>query len=334
MGPNFFTQQKITASGGWETLTLQGDCNPDLTEGVKHLSGVVGNLVGYWGLNGNALDSHTGHLDGTVESGPLSYSSGKLDRSVDFNGSSQCVNLGTSALLNPTRITVCAWVKYDSAAGYPVIVSRRSEVLHPAPTNQSYWIMIAAGYWECGVATTVWDYFGGTHGLPVPATGWHFVALRFDGTYIKFCLDGVMYQKAHAAPGNIVSSPTIPTLIGAQVTSPEPTGRYRWWDGRISDVSVFNRSLTDAELVAIYRGGRGLRYELIQQYTDPTNVYVVMNAGAGYNEYNQNRPYIERWWPGRVLGRRSIGWSGMVDSPTIRVVTDVDSLAVVESAIP
>jgi hypothetical protein len=187
------------------------------------------------------------------------------------------------------------------------------------------------------VSTT--DLVGGFFQVLYVAPGtlqnrWCHYALTFDGSVLRVYLNGILVNQTTGCSGTIKERAAIPAIIGARVGDSGNPSRADWFKGKLSDDCIFDRALTPTEIAAIYRQGRGLRYELIQQYTDPTNVYVVMNAGAGYNEYLLGRAYTERWWPGRVLCRRSIGWSGMMDEPTIRVVTDVDSLAVVESAIP
>ena len=326
-GPGIFSKARQTALAGvWETLTVQGNCNPDLTEGIKHVPDLVTNLVGYWAINNNVLDSHTNALNGTVEGAALTYVAGRLDRAADLNGSSQCVNLGTSALLNPTNITVCAWVRSDTGTGYQMVIGKRCE---DALSNQAWWLMISNGSWIGGVATAgAEDSMTG----PTANTGWHHVAMTYDGTTISFWFDGIRYSKTHSSPGNIRANATVPALIGAQVTTPIPSGRYRWFDGKIDDVCMFDRTLTPIEMVSIYRLGRGLRYELVRQYLDTSQVQVVMSAGA-------NNMYLPSWstdnnlYPGRAHGIASQGPNGMQDWPTIQIYTDIDRLAVVESDI-
>ena len=326
-GPGIFSRARQTALAGvWETLTVQGDCNPDLTEGVKHIPALVTNLVGYWAINGNVLDSHTNVLNGTVEGAALTYFAGRLDRAADLNGSSQCVNLGTNVLLNPTNITVCAWVKSDTGTGYQMVIGKRCE---DALSNQAWWLMISNGSWIGGVATA-----GAEDSMTCPTanTGWHHVAMTYDGTTISFWFDGIRYSKTHSSPGNIRANATVPALIGAQVTTPIPSGRYRWFDGKIDDVCMFDRTLTPIEMASIYHLGRGLRYELVRQYFDASQVQVVMSAGA-------NNMYLPSWstdnngYPGRAYGKVSPDSNGMQDWPTIQIYTDIDRLAVVESDI-
>ena len=341
-GPGVFNQTRMSvAPGNWETLTVQGDCNPDLTEGIKHVPALVASLVGYWGLNGNALDSHTNALNGTAEGTPT-YTAGKLDRAIRLNGTSQAIDLTNNMALAPTTgLTVACWVKIEGAAArqWQNVVSRMTYDTGNQHRGYGYWFSFDRTTKVCtfavgnGTTTSGSEYTRNIEGI------WVHVVGVYNGASIKQYQNGVQVGTTGSLTGPVNQEPSLRTLIGARQgdnSGPpySPTTRTDFMNGLVDDVCIFNRAITPIEVAAIYRQGRGLRYELIQQYTDPTNVYVVMNAGAGYNEYNQNRPYTERWWPGRVLGRRSIGWSGMVDSPTIRVVTDVDSLAVVESAIP
>jgi hypothetical protein len=124
----------------------------------------------------------------------------------------------------------------------------------------------------------------------------------------------------------------VPALIGAQATTPIPSGRYRWFDGKIGAVCLFDRALTPTEMVSVYRMGRGLRYELVRQYLDPSQVQVVMSAGAN-NMYLPSWSAADNAYPGQAHGIQAQGPNGMQDWPTLQIYTDVDRLTVVESDI-
>lgn len=328
IGPGIRDISRVSATGDWETITVQGDCNPDVTEGVKHLSSVVGNLVGYWGLNGNALDSHTNDLDGTIEGGPLTYYQGRLDKAASFNGSSQNINIGTDSRLCPANITVCGWVKKNSGTGvYEGIIAKRYEY---TGVDEGWWINFSSTYWEAGVMTSARDQITLSSFVD---TNWHFVALAYDGTTIRFCFDGIVYSKTHSNPGSIIPGTNVPMMIGCYVTDPKPT-KWRYFNGRVSDVSLFDRALTNTEILSIYCSGRGLRYELIQQYSDPAIVNLIL--ASGMNNYDPTqRGYTEVWVPGRVLPYQNQNPTrGNWEDTTFKNYVDVDALTISESEIP
>lgn len=211
-------------------------------------------LQAYYKLDDNMLDSHINHLDGTGE-GVIAYDAGKINNCM--KGTGQAINLGTSALLNPANISVTCWVKLDNTlALFRGIVEKRYE---GAAEDGAWWIQFSRTYWEVGIATApaVRDQITNSSSID---TNWHFLGLAYDGTTIKMCLDGAMSYKVHASPGDINSNPTVPALIACYVTDPKPTGRWRYVDGRIDEVGIWNRSLSDVEFIDLYAGGRGLSY--------------------------------------------------------------------------
>ena len=85
----------------------------------------------------------------------------------------------------------------------------------------------------------------------VPVGTWTHVAATFDATTIKVYINGVEVGiKAFAFP--LVDSafdPAFPMLIGTDTTN------NRWFDGLIDEVSLYNRALTGAEILAIFNAG-------------------------------------------------------------------------------
>ena len=339
MGPNFFTQQKITASGGWETLTLQGDCNPDLTEGVKHLSGVVGNLIGYWGLNGNVLDSHTNDLDGTPEGSPM-YTAGKLGQAISLNGTSQCVNLGKSSTLCPGNLTISCWANIDPSGGgdYHSLFSKWYWQASNVWLTMSYDFTVYRPTNMIVARLATSDLVGGyfitfADNCPTLTSRWCHYAMTFDSSYLRIYLNGVLVQTLSGCSGTIKERSNIPTLIGARTGNSGDPSRYDWTKGREDDVCLFNRALTPTEIAAIYRLGRGLPYELIRQYPDSSIVEVLLSAGTQNYDWT-GRGYTEIWWPGRVLPYLSYDSYGASSGRHYTNYIDVDSLSVAESNIP
>lgn len=212
------------------------------------------NLVAYYKLDGNANDAHTNALNGTAEGTPT-YPSGLLRSCVDLNGTSQCISLGTSALLNPASITCAAWVKLDTTTGSRVIACHRSE---DTPLNEGWWLMIANGKWHCGCYTTGGDWLEeGT-----VDTNWHHVAIVYDSAtaLLQLWVDRVVYFKTHAYGGAIATGASVPMLLGAQTQAPLPTGRLRFLDGKVDEVAVHSRALSYAELLDLNHSGYPLRY--------------------------------------------------------------------------
>jgi len=88
-------------------------------------------------------------------------------------------------------------------------------------------------------------------GAAVETGEWYHTALTHDGSTLRLYLDGV--EVASALLGGVVDAdPSLMVAVGAQ-----PAGAGgRYFDGRIDDVRVLERSLTPFEIVELSDGRR------------------------------------------------------------------------------
>ena len=85
-------------------------------------------------------------------------------------------------------------------------------------------------------------------------TNWHHYVLRYNTTELSLWIDGVKQADTEAGAGNLDDD------VGANdyiTLSREADGDLRYWDGIIDEVKVWDRGLTDAEIVEDYNAGNG-----------------------------------------------------------------------------
>lgn len=221
--------------------------------------GVPSGLVGYWKLdevdtNGVALDSSAIGNHGTYGA-PAPLVSSATPPAVqfanpyclEFSGVDQQVtipNIPTYVWTNTSSFTLTAWAYVPALGGqYHAVLAH--EVASNPPGVFDY----------CGIWLTPsneWSFEPTSQpgpGVTSPATvGWHHVAAVQDGvTNIRrLYVDGVL--SANTEPAAFCNNAAA-FHIGAS-----DDGTRDFWDGRIDEVRIYNRALTQAEVANLSAG--------------------------------------------------------------------------------
>jgi len=215
-------------------------------------------LVGYWKLDetaeggcpGGVLDAcdssgygNHGEWNGTniddSTSAPRPFRFVN-ERSIQLNGTSDYISIGTSNLLDFQKyVTLAVWVKTSAVGTVRAAVTRMQDNL---PFK---------GY-EIGKYSNDQAYFhaGGSYAANVLTSGsaindgaWHHIAGVYDGTTSYIYVDGVLANSATRT--NNLSRGTDNFDIGINYA------RAIYFNGSIDDVRVYNRALSAAEILAI-----------------------------------------------------------------------------------
>ncbi len=211
-------------------------------------------LVGWWPFNGNANDESGNGNNGTVNGATLTTDRfGNVSSAYDFHQTGHI----TLPSLNVTSITINAWVKrLPGPVGAPAIVSKHYT---SSTTNSSYIL-----YHQEADACVPKIYYTNTVGSPFAeaATGkndcddsWHMITGVVSATQIKIYYDGILVSTN--SNGGSIKSSTFNTLIGrsyANNGSLNPTT----FGGKIDDVGIWNRALSDCEVEGLFFAGNPL----------------------------------------------------------------------------
>jgi hypothetical protein len=203
-------------------------------------------LVGWWPANGNADDSVSGN-NGTLKNG-VTYAPGEVGLAFSFNGQNQYVQIADSPALEPQSVTLECWFDASDATSGGNLISKP---LGPG-TYDSYQIWLASGNLHgtiCNANTAgpllTYDF------TPLPGV-WHHVAYSFDSSAQSqtLYLDGSVVASGTA---NLqIGYDSHPVLIGVDFDHGSIVIPF---DGRIDEVSIYNRALTGTEIAAIYNAG-------------------------------------------------------------------------------
>lgn len=183
----------------------------------------------------------------------------RCDVAVDFAGTNNSIAFSAPAARNLTNKTVTAWVNIDSF----VSVNWDSVVVLYGSSNE-YWGMFIVDSSGSGGSLLYFQDFSGTDGIWETAdgtltTGKHFIAITYNNSATAndpvLYIDGspVAVSVEQSPTGSYVSGATTSLFVGAERAA------VNAMDGRISDVRIYNRILTAAEIAELYSGRGGAK---------------------------------------------------------------------------
>jgi hypothetical protein len=199
----------------------------------------VGPLVGYWkfdeAVRGDSCLDSSGNDNGGTPHG-TTVVDGKIEKARSFNGSGDFVGIPTISI--PDAITVAAWVYSDNFRQNGFVVTKN-------PVNTQW-----ALFFE-GDGSLKWRGAGKEDNVACPApsnSNWHHIVGRQKGTTGSLFVDGVLCASGPlAAIGNAPSSINIGRY---------DTINFHYFTGRIDEVRIYDRALSDAEVSELFSGAK------------------------------------------------------------------------------
>ena len=198
-------------------------------------------LVGYWPFNGNANDESGNGNNGTVNGATLTTDkNGISNRAYSFNNSFINVANNQSLQFN-NQITVSLWVKTNTFPS-PVSYFLSKGKDHDAINNS----------WICYLSTSGTGSFGiGDCELLFSSfqnNSWSNIVMTQDGITRKIFFNGIL--KNTISCSNSIFSNTYDLQFGKMNNLSWPY----YLDGKLDDIAIYNRALTNEEITALYTG--------------------------------------------------------------------------------
>lgn len=267
---------------------------PVLLTTLGTMSGVVAQacvtppsgMVGWWPGDLNANDIADANNNGALNGDIDFIGTGMVDEAFTINapgpGYVQIPN--SSPLLEPSNVTVDAWVRADGTPGrFRYILAKGAKGCLAA----SYGLYTG---FDSGLQFYVFD--GTTTFVVSPAAtaaevwdgSWHHVAGTYDGANVRLYLDGI--EVGGGTPTSIAIGYGLSTdndlvignyLDNGACLSPTPFS----FIGEIDEVELFNVALSAADIGAIYNAGSAGKCKAIQ-------VAIDIKPGSDPNCFNIN----------------------------------------------
>lgn len=242
-------------------------------------------LVAYYPMNegaGDTVHDASGNSNDGTFSGSPTWAQGQIGDALNFNGSTDYVNLGSELpAIGQPGLTVSAWINPTTlgSSTYAVVSRDGPFVLWINGANKQ-------------VNTGLKDPSGSWHWYASPSntitTGaWQQVVITYDGTTTAIYINGRLSGSTTQLSGNIQSVSNNPTDIGYDTTH----GYY--FSGYIDDVKIYDRALSADEVEANYEAGlngfnSGLVIPPLQAGKSQTvDADVIVEADAPYSLLTQ-----------------------------------------------
>lgn len=250
-------------------------------------------LKGCWTFSGNANDSGPNHINGTIHGATLvADRHSNVNQAYQFNGTSNWIDLGDNPLLNPSTgdITVSAWIQTSSTSSLGARIF--SKGTHGG-TQPGYDIMmypntngkIALIYCPGGGTVTEKQLYSNS---TINNGQWHLITgvITRNGT-MKLYIDAVLQNSQI----NISSSSTADIGVGTYNASigasysklGNPNMPNEFFSGKIDQVAVWKRSLSECEIKALYYESpqaSTVNPVVCESYTSPSGKYILNSSGT------------------------------------------------------
>ena len=206
-------------------------------------------LIAYYPFNGNANDESGNGNNGTVNGATLSIDRfGTSNAAYDFNGISNSIDCGTAtSLVSPSIFTYSAWIKNTNniSNSQKIIISSYNGGLNGNLLSSSNSV---TGDFRIHNGSNQADAFTN---VPLNINNWyHLVAIK-DNTTIKIYIDNVLSQITDITNFNYTPNLYSPFTIGNEGWDNMNALAFQ---GKIDDVGVWNRVLTQQEISNLYNG--------------------------------------------------------------------------------
>ncbi|NEQ49967.1 MAG: hypothetical protein F6K11_07525 [Leptolyngbya sp. SIO3F4] len=236
--------------GGIGNDTLYGNAGNDTLYGDNledgNNSSLTNGLVGHWQFDettGTQASDSTGNHSGILTNmASNQWTTGHIGGALAFDGHNDRVIVADSSALDITNtLTLATWVKADSFQAFDGLITKgTSTISYGLDLDSDGSLIFSANYGNLSGASGWGDWDSNTR---LTTGQWHHVAVTYDGSYVRFYIDGQL-------DSNVVQTNVkFGTSNQALILGAELVGSH--FDGALDDARVYNRALNTDEIITL-----------------------------------------------------------------------------------
>lgn len=238
-----------TESGKEETGKISDTLEFDSKDIIKNIPG----LISWWRFEGNPGDEVGGN-HGTIFGNVNCRVSGKFGKACYFDGENDYINCGANNDLNITgeELSAFAWINRENIDQFHFILGNERDCCQGTNTAQYGGYGLSTGEGGEMIRGDVWkqlDTFQSkVYGNSIiNAEQWYHAGLVVNVSNLSVYVNGIQETSKRVSTRNIMGGPA-PFIIGTVPLAPT----YWEFKGKIDEVMVFDRALSNKEIKALY----------------------------------------------------------------------------------
>jgi glucose/arabinose dehydrogenase/PKD repeat protein len=204
-------------------------------------------LAAAWGFNevsgATATDASGNNNTATLLNG-LGRVAGKYGNGLSFDGTNDYLTAANSTSLNVsgTALTLSMWLKPAGGSGDQVLVGKHWNTGMTSPYYQYGLELQSGGTRPVFMVGTTGGVLAATMGSTLPTTQWSHLAVTFDGTTVRFYVNGTLVGSQGL--GASITARANPLRIGADANTSQ------FYKGLLDDVRIYTRTQSVADIQA------------------------------------------------------------------------------------
>ncbi len=203
-------------------------------------------LVAYYSFSGNATDMSGNGNDGTVSGATLTTDRNNNSNSAySFDGVNDYITSSNINLGSTFTIVMWGYKSFWDSNGHRVMGGSSYQ-------KPDYFTFMDYDANDGQQNRLLIDSVEYTYTEPIiPLTGWHQFIMSIDNTEKEFKVyqDGILLNTNNFT--GTYSQGSQPLIFGKTFNN------YYYWDGKIDDISIWNRTLSQSEITDLYNNGLG-----------------------------------------------------------------------------
>lgn len=212
-------------------------------------------LISWFPFNGTANDGSGNNNNGTIYGATLTTDrNGNQNSAFLFNGIGSYILVPSSvSLSNLASVTISGWFNTNNFTSDQGLVTKWFQKLNCSSNTDAYSCLISKNTYTnnlpsfIGATNTYTDYRLKTNNNIQLNTWMHFVFVHNSTTGGALYINGVLMSST--ASSSSICSSTNPLLIGADNNL---NTIYRFFNGKLDDIGIWNRALTATEIQQLY----------------------------------------------------------------------------------